>query len=115
MFGVFDLLFLCLSIKMLLARPSQIVVTTRGIMMPVVSAGISSHCVYLSFAELGDMLEYWHKDSVQMLNLKTAQGILHLNVFLMQTSHFEELRQLLWRRIHENRLHQHRHLTKVLP
>jgi hypothetical protein len=30
-----------------------------------------------------------------MLKFKTARGILHLNMFLMQTSHFEELRRFL--------------------
>jgi hypothetical protein len=41
-----------------------------------------------------------------MVKLKTARRILHLNAFLMQATDFEELRRLLWRRIHDNRLHQ---------
>jgi hypothetical protein len=103
MLGFFDVLFLYLSIKMLLAKPAPLVVTTSGIMLPVVLPGYSSQSVYVSFAELDDMLEYWHQGAVQMVKLKTARGILHLNGFLMQTAHFEELRRLLWRRIHEKR------------
>ena len=103
MLGFFDVLFLYFSVKMLLARPSPLVVTTTGIKMPVIQPGFSSHNVYVAFDEMDDMLEYWHKDTVQMLKLKTARGVLHLNLFLMQAAHFEELRRLLWRRVHANR------------
>jgi hypothetical protein len=84
-------------------------------MVPVVMPGFSSHNVYVSFGEIYDMLEYWHNGAVQMLKLKTARGILHLNVFLMQAAHFEELRRHLWQKIRENRLHQDGHLAKALP
>jgi hypothetical protein len=87
--------FFCLSIKMQLAKPSRVVLTTAGIMMPVILPGFSSRNVYVSFGETDDMLEYWHNGAVPMLKLKTARGILRLNVFLMQTSHFEELRRFL--------------------
>jgi len=103
MLGFFDVLFILFSIKMLLSRSSPMVVTTSGIMMPVILPGFSSHNVYVSFDEMDDMLEYWHKDTVQMLKLKTARGILHLNLFLMQAPHFEELRRLLWQRVNHNR------------
>jgi hypothetical protein len=106
LFGLIDVLFLYLSIKMLLAKPSQIVVTTAGIVMPVILPGFSSNVVYVSFGEMDEMLECWHNGAVEMVKLKTARRILHLNAFLMQATDFEELRRLLWRRIHDNRLHQ---------
>ena len=100
MLGFFDVLFLYFSLKLLLAKPAPLVVTTSGIMMPVIQPSFSSHIVYVPFGEMEDMLEYWHQGAVQMLKLKTARGVLHINAFLMQSSHFEELRRLLWRRIH---------------
>jgi hypothetical protein len=115
MLGFFDVLFLYLSIKMLLAKPSPIVVTTAGIMMPVILPGFASHNVYVPFAEMDDMLEYWHQGAAQMLKLKTARNVVHLNMFLMQSSHFEELRSLLRRKIRDNR-DQHDHQPdKALP
>jgi hypothetical protein len=81
-------------------------------MMPIILPGYSSHTVFVSFTEMHDMLEYWHEDTVQMLKLKTARGVLHLNGFLMQTSHFEELRRLLWRKIRSNREQLDHSLTK---
>jgi hypothetical protein len=104
-FGFFDLLFLYLTIKMLLAKPSQIVVTTTGITMPIILPDFSSRNVYVSYGEMNDMLEHWHNGAVQMLKLKTARGVLHLNGLLMQTCQFEELRRLLWRRIRDKRVH----------
>ncbi len=73
MLGFFDVLFLFWSIKLLLAKPSPMVVTTSGIMMPVVLRDFASHNVYVSFDEMEDMLEYWHNDVMQMLKLKTAR------------------------------------------
>jgi hypothetical protein len=104
MLGFFDVLFLYFSIKMLVARPSPIIVTTSGIIMPLILPGFSSHNVYVSFDEMDCMLEYWHNDTVQMLKVRTARGNLHFNLLLMQAPHFEELRCLLWRRIHDNRM-----------
>jgi hypothetical protein len=115
MLGFFDVLFLFISIKMLLSRPSPLVVTTLGIMMPVILPGFYSHNVYVPFGEMDDMVEYWHNDTVQMLKLKTVRGILHLNLFLMQKNHFEELRRLLWRRIRDHRIQQDQPLAKPLP
>lgn len=105
MLGFFDAFFLYLSIKMVLARPSPIIVTTAGIMMPVIRSGFSSHTIFVAFSEMDDVLEYWHNDAPQMLKVKTARGIFHLNRFLMQPAHFEELRRLLWTRIHNERPH----------
>ncbi len=101
MLGFFDMFFLYISIKMLLAKPSPIVVTTSGIMLPVILPSLSSHNVFVAFDEMDGMLEYWHYDTVQMLKLKTGRGVFHLNMFLMQAPHFEELHRLLRRRIHE--------------
>jgi hypothetical protein len=102
--GFFDVFFLYFSIKMLLAKPSPIVVTTSGIMMPLILPGFSGqNVVYVSFDEMVDMLEYRDTETVQMLKVKTARGIFHLNRFLMQSPHFEELRGLLWRKIRDNR------------
>jgi hypothetical protein len=58
MFGFFDVLFLYLSIKMLLAKPAHIVVTTDGILMPVILPDFSGRNVYVSFGEMDDTLEY---------------------------------------------------------
>jgi hypothetical protein len=74
-------------------------------MVPVALPGFSSQNVYVSFDEVYNMLEYWHNGEVQMLKLKTARGTLYLNMFLMQSPHFDELRRLLWRRIRDDRLH----------
>jgi hypothetical protein len=38
-----------------------------------------------------------------MLQLKTTRGIIHLNLFLMQADHFEELRRLIWRHVRGKR------------
>jgi hypothetical protein len=64
MLGFFDVLFLFISIKMLLSRPAPLIVTTSGIMMPIILPGFSSHNVYVPFGEMDDMLEYWHNDVV---------------------------------------------------
>jgi hypothetical protein len=107
--GFFDVLFLYLSIKMVLAKPSPLVVTTSGITVPVIHPGFSSHNVYVAYDDMDDMVEYWHNDIVQMLKLKTVRGFLHLSVFFMQAPHFEELRRLLWSRIHANRMQDNSH------
>lgn len=104
MLGLFDVIFIYLSIRMMLARPSSVVVTTCGIVIPVMLPGFSSDNVYVSFHDMVDMLEYRRNDTVLMLKLKTVRGILHLNLFMMQASHFEAVRRLLRRRIQENRI-----------
>ena len=104
MLGLFDAFFLYFSIAMLLAKPSPMMVTTTGIKMPVILPGYHSHNVYVSFDDMVDMVEYWHGGSVKMLKLKTGRGVLHINLVMMHAPHFDELRRLLWRRIHDNRV-----------
>lgn len=98
--GLIDIFFLYFSVRMLMAKPSHLIVTTNGIVVPRFLWDFSSQDVFVSFLDMHDMLEHWHNDSVQMIKLKTTQGIYHVNGLLMQTSHFEELRRILWQRIH---------------
>jgi hypothetical protein len=101
LFGLVDVFMLYLSIRMLFTPRSQIIVTATGISLPVFISDFSSDNVFLPFADIYAMLEYWHKSSVRLIKLDTHTGSYVVNVFLMQTSHFEELRRILWQRTHE--------------
>lgn len=103
LFGMVDVFLLFLSVNMLFAARSKIVVTSAGIVLPIFAPDFSSRDVFLPFADMHGMLEYWHKDSVRLIKLDTRRGAYLINVFLMDRLHFEELRRLLWQRVHDDR------------
>jgi hypothetical protein len=92
-----------------MAKSSHLIVTTNGIVVPRFLWDFSSQDVFVSFLDMHDMLEHWHNDSVQMIKLKTTQGTYHVNRLLMQASHFEELRCILWQKIHRAHPRQDNH------
>jgi hypothetical protein len=115
LFGLVDVFLLYLSVKMLFAERSQIIVTATGIVLPIFSPDFSIKDLFLPFADMHGILEYWHKDSVRLIKLKTVKGIFLINVFLMNRCHFEELRRILWHRLHEASGRQDDHSSGTLP
>lgn len=103
LFGMVDVFLLSVSVKMLLTPRSHILVTDAGIVLPIFDRDPAGQHVTLPFAAMSGMLEYWHKESVRLIKLKTPSGDYFVNVFLMNRSDFEELRRLLWLRISEER------------
>ena len=99
LFGLVDVFLLYLSIRMLFTPRAQIIVTAAGISLPVFNPDFSSDNVFLPFADIYAVLEYWHKNSVRLIKLDTRTGAYFVNLFLMSRPHFEELRRLLWTRI----------------
>jgi hypothetical protein len=103
MIGLIDCFFLYFSLQMLLAKPAHITVTTNGIVLPVIMPNFSSQDVFVPFGEIDDMLEHWQNDSLRLIKLKTASANYDVNRLLMEPSHAEELRRLLWQHLNPRR------------
>jgi hypothetical protein len=81
MLGLFDVLFLYFYVKMMLAKPGLVVVTAKGIQFPIIQPRFASHQVFVSFDEMDDMMEYWHKDACKCSSSKP-----HVELFISTCS-----------------------------